>query len=41
MPRVLIGDAEIHYEEKGSGPPLLLVPGLSRLGSFLREHRGS
>ena len=34
MPRVPIGDAEIHYEEQGSGPPLLLVPGLSGLGSF-------
>ena len=34
MPRVPIGDAFIHYEEQGSGPPLLLVPGLSGLGSF-------
>jgi len=34
VPRVPIGDAFIHYEEQGSGPPLLLVPGLSGLGSF-------
>lgn len=34
MPRVSIGDAEIHYDEQGSSPPLLLVPGLSGLGSF-------
>ena len=26
MPKLDIGDAEIYYEEKGSGPPLLLVP---------------
>jgi aminoacrylate hydrolase len=34
VPGVSIGDARIHYEEQGSGPPLLLVPGLSGLGSF-------
>jgi aminoacrylate hydrolase len=34
VPRVSIGDAELHYDEQGSGPPLLLVPGLSGLGSF-------
>jgi aminoacrylate hydrolase len=34
MPSVSIGDAEIHYEEKGEGPPLMLVPGLSGSGSF-------
>jgi len=34
VPSVSIGDALIHYEEQGSGPPLLLVPGLSGLGSF-------
>lgn len=28
MPRVDIGDAEIHYEEAGSGEPVMLVPGL-------------
>lgn len=27
MPNAHIGDAEIYYEEAGSGPPLLLVPG--------------
>ena len=34
MPKVVIGDAEIYYEEAGQGPALLLVPGLSGLGSF-------
>lgn len=34
MPSVSIGDAEIHYEEKGEGPPLMLVPGLSGSGAF-------
>lgn len=34
MPRISIGDADIHYEEQGDGPPLLLVPGLSGAGSF-------
>lgn len=34
MPTVSIGDAELYYEEAGVGPPLLLVPGLSGLGSF-------
>jgi aminoacrylate hydrolase len=34
MPFVSIGDADIYYEEKGQGPPLLLVPGLGGLGSF-------
>ena len=34
MPKVSIGDAEIYYEETGSGPPLLLVPGLNGNGSF-------
>lgn len=33
MLRVPIGEAEIHYEEQGSGPPPLLVSGLSGLGS--------
>lgn len=28
MPTVDIGDAEIHYEETGSGEPVMLVPGL-------------
>jgi aminoacrylate hydrolase len=34
MPKVGIGDAELSYEVHGDGPPLLLVPGLSGLGSF-------
>jgi aminoacrylate hydrolase len=34
MPTISIGDANLYYEEAGSGPPLLLVPGLSGLGSF-------
>ena len=33
MPKLDIGDAEIYYEEKGSGPPLLLVPGLGGGGA--------
>ena len=34
MPAVSIGDAELYYEDTGRGEPLLLVPGLSGLGSF-------
>lgn len=34
MPRVSIGDAELHYEVHGDGPPLLLVPGLGGVGAF-------
>jgi aminoacrylate hydrolase len=34
MPQLSIGDAEIFYEERGGGPPLLLVPGLGGLGAF-------
>jgi len=34
MPSVSIGDADIYYEEKGQGPPLMLVPGLAGTGSF-------
>src|SRR5256885_15823141 len=34
MPTVSIGDADIYYEEKGEGPPLMLVPGLSGTGVF-------
>ena len=34
MPKLDIGDAEIYYEEKGSGPPLLLVPGLGGGGAW-------
>ena len=34
MPTVSIGDADLYYEEQGQGPPLMLVPGLSGVGSF-------
>lgn len=34
MPKIGIGDAELYYESRGDGPPLLLVPGLGGLGSF-------
>jgi hypothetical protein len=34
MPTLSIGDAELYYEDTGSGEPLLLVPGLSGRGSF-------
>ena len=37
MTALSIGDAEIHYEESGQGPALMLVPGLSGLGSFWAE----
>jgi aminoacrylate hydrolase len=34
MPTVSVGDADIYYEEKGEGPPLMLVPGLAGTGAF-------
>jgi aminoacrylate hydrolase len=34
MPKVRVGDAEIYYESHGSGPPVLLVPGLGGVGSY-------
>lgn len=34
MPKIDIGDAEIHYESRGDGPPLMLVPGLGGGGAF-------
>src|ERR671922_1901542 len=34
MPTVSIGDADIYYEEKGDGAPLMLVPGLAGTGAF-------
>lgn len=40
MPRLSIGDAELYYEEHGDGPPLLLVAGLSGLGSFWSHQVG-
>jgi aminoacrylate hydrolase len=38
MPRISIGDCSLHYEEHGSGEPLLLVPGLNGIGaSFFKQ----
>jgi len=37
VPKIDIGDAEIYYEERGSGPPLLLVPGLGGGGAWWRH----
>ncbi len=34
MPKIAIGDGELYYEVTGDGPPLLLVPGLSGVGTF-------
>jgi aminoacrylate hydrolase len=34
MPTVSVGDADIHYEEAGQGPALMLVTGLNGVGSF-------
>lgn len=34
MPKVSIGDAELYYEEHGSGTPVMLVPGLNGVGAF-------
>lgn len=34
MPTVSIGDADLHYDEAGQGPVLMLVPGLNGVGSF-------
>jgi aminoacrylate hydrolase len=34
MPKLSIGDAELYYEQKGDGPPLLLLPGLGGIGAF-------
>ena len=33
MPKIDIGDAEIHYEEAGSGDPIMFVPGLGGGGA--------
>jgi len=38
VPTVAVGDAELYYEEHGAGPPLLLVPGLSGVGTFWAPH---
>lgn len=37
MPKAILHDAEIHFEVFGSGPPLLLVPGLGGVGAYWRE----
>lgn len=37
MPKVTIGDAEIHYERHGQGPTLMLVPGLNGTGVSWRN----
>ncbi len=34
MPKAALKDGEIFYEVAGSGPPLLLVPGLGGIGAF-------
>jgi aminoacrylate hydrolase len=34
VPEVALGDAHIHYETHGAGPPVLLVPGLGGVGSY-------
>jgi pimeloyl-ACP methyl ester carboxylesterase len=33
VPRLTVGDVELHYEERGSGDPLLLVPGIPAIAS--------
>jgi len=33
VPTVRLGDLELHYTERGSGPPLLLVPGIPAIAS--------
>ena len=38
MPKAHIGDAEIYYEEHGSGEPLLLVPGLGGVGVYWKPN---
>jgi aminoacrylate hydrolase len=38
MPKANIGDAEIYYEEHGSGEPLLLVSGLGGVASYWKPN---
>lgn len=33
MPRVPVRDSEIHYERRGTGPPLLLIAGIPAVAS--------
>ncbi|MGE5523947.1 MAG: alpha/beta fold hydrolase [Rhodospirillaceae bacterium] len=34
MPKIAVADGEIHYEEHGSGEPLILVSGLNGVGRY-------
>jgi aminoacrylate hydrolase len=34
MPKLSVGDADLYYESRGDGPPVLLVPGLGGIGTF-------
>jgi pimeloyl-ACP methyl ester carboxylesterase len=38
MPSILSGGVRIHYEERGSGPPLVLLMGLGAPGSLWVDH---
>ncbi|MGB0630461.1 MAG: alpha/beta fold hydrolase [Alphaproteobacteria bacterium] len=40
MPKVDIGDAEIYYEEKGAGEPIMFVPGLGGGGAVWANQTG-
>lgn len=33
MPRTQVGDIQLHYEARGSGPPIVFIPGLIGLGA--------
>lgn len=37
MPRIEIGQGQLHYETHGSGEPLLLVAGLGGVGAYWRD----
>ena len=41
MPKAKLGDAEIYYEEHGSGEPLLLVSGLGGVSSYWKPNLAS
>ena len=41
MPKAKLGDAEIYYEEHGSGEPLLLVSGLGGVASYWKPNLAS
>lgn len=38
MPNLNVGDAQIHYEEYGSGAPLFLVPGLGGTAAYWKPN---